>query len=645
MAEPLLAISLTTHRVQAAFGNQSDTAVSEPVEYQPKQLVQRVDQALQQLGPESEQTNRVVFLLSHDSVDQAGQLQPEAKDQLRQVVKELGLSPLGYLVTSELVLQGGLQADEARSMLAIVVTQDTLILTGLWQGRAWQAITISASQNLTSDLIEAQAVLRQQLDTQAPECWPQEWQLVGHNVDQAVLEAAGDELRNYDWSNQPNCPVTPTITVLSSGFLLTRALRHFITEQSALATTEPPPQLASADKVVPKQSVGKQQTKLAKFLHILLGIVSGLFFLLLAFFIWNNWFLTAQLLITPNQTIVSQQLILTLDTTTNQPDVASLLLPAQPITTQITQTQTVVATGEVEVGDRAQGQVEVFNKTNLEVVLAAGTQLTNNQVTLLLDESLTIPPAETEESEDGSGETTTFGQASGPATAGQPGTAGNLAADTELEVAGFDDTEVSGQVSTSFSGGTSRQVSAVAQQDIDQAVADIESEVEQLAADTLHDEADSGQVVVVTEVALVGTESDVPVGEEANSVTVSASFTISCLVYDRQQVESLAQTLVAEELPPNFVLVDQGFELLSRPTAASQGDQQQVEVAITAPAQAIIDEEALLAELVARPIAGLDDIDESLLIQAIEVRFLPAIAELWRSRLPTRSANLTINVQ
>ncbi len=119
-------------------------------------------------------------------------------------------------------------------------------------------------------------------------------------------------------------------------------------------------------------------------------------------------------------------------------------------------------TGKRDIGERAKGQISILNFQNKVASLSAGTKLTANDRVFQIDSDVVLDPAKIN-LEKRSIDATSKSVA---ASATFIGADGNIEKNKQLAVDGVDPSAMAGIVETSFTGGTSKSVSAVSSADI-----------------------------------------------------------------------------------------------------------------------------------------------------------------------------------
>ncbi len=119
-------------------------------------------------------------------------------------------------------------------------------------------------------------------------------------------------------------------------------------------------------------------------------------------------------------------------------------------------------TGKRDIGERAKGQISILNFQNKVASLSAGTKLISGDSTYQLDSDVVLDAAKINLEKRSIDATSK----SVPASATFIGPAGNIEKNKQLTVVDVEPSAMAGIVETSFTGGTSKSVSAVSSADI-----------------------------------------------------------------------------------------------------------------------------------------------------------------------------------
>jgi hypothetical protein len=295
---------------------------------------------------------------------------------------------------------------------------------------------------------------------------------------------------------------------------------------------------------------------------VIIGIILGLLGLGLGLVFGSSFFAQTQVEITLNKKLVSQDIELTLDTNVKKTDVEKLLIAANTITKQLTDTNVIQTTGIKIIGENAKGKVSIYNKTSAVKVFDKGTQLKFGDLIFTLDDEVTIASA----SSDKSGEE--YGSSEVNVTAAQIGAKSNLEEDAELTVASYDlDTYNSYIIDDNFVGGSSREVRIVAQKDMDELITDLRNELLEKINEEFSEESGNGTYILPSKSIIDETAKfDAEIESEAESVSLELTIEVEAVTYSGGDLKPVAQELLSQDLPTNYVLEDKEPEILSSPS-------------------------------------------------------------------------------
>jgi hypothetical protein len=140
------------------------------------------------------------------------------------------------------------------------------------------------------------------------------------------------------------------------------------------------------------------------------------------------------------------------------------------------------------------------------------------------------------------------------ATALVIGSEANLAANTEFSIANYSQSDYVARNDEAFSGGTSREVQVVTQEDHDELLTQLTDKMESAAKDTLGSEIPSEKKLLTESVkSEVAQETySQEVDEESTQVSLSLKLKSSGLVYDEALMHRLIENLVKGQVPADY---------------------------------------------------------------------------------------------
>lgn len=234
---------------------------------------------------------------------------------------------------------------------------------------------------------------------------------------------------------------------------------------------------------------------------------------------------------------ISQTLQITIDPN-RETDLAKKRLAGEVMELEVEDSLEKATTGESEVGEKATGEITVFNKTSSSKKLAAGTVVIGpNQLQFSLDKDITIA------SQSATDTGITFGKTTTSVTAGQVGTSSNLPADTPLTIKGFDSATYSAKTNKTLSGGSSKQVRSVSKDDQDALLEELRNKLTSEALEKLKTSTNSNETIIDQKVAteIIGKKFTKAVGEEADIISLTAKIRIKTLKFKTSDLIELAK--------------------------------------------------------------------------------------------------------
>lgn len=172
----------------------------------------------------------------------------------------------------------------------------------------------------------------------------------------------------------------------------------------------------------------------------------------------------------------------TADPKVKEVDEDAKIIPGQIVEMEVSGSGKGEATGKKEIGDPAKGTVIIYNKTFDSKSLSKGTGLISpNGLKFTLDVSVNV--ASQSATETG----ITFGKAKATVIAQALGADGNLPSGTDLTVANISSSQISAKAEGNFSGGTSKQVTVVSENDQQRLLAQVAGQLRKQAQQKLQE--------------------------------------------------------------------------------------------------------------------------------------------------------------
>jgi hypothetical protein len=530
--------------------------------------------ASEKLQPEP---NGVIFGLPDSWADQET-INPDKKILIKYLCTELGLKPLGFVVTSAAII-ASLKQQEGTPLSAVLIqlSNGEINLTLVKLGRILGSQLVGRSGDLGADVEEGLSRFDR------VEALPARIILYDGGGD---FEENKQQLLSYDWEDKLPFIHFPKVEVFTSemtvkavaliggseaaqaqGWEIGIETLGFVRGEDAAGKETPvlaakkrfdwQPFLTKIKNIkLPRFDFGRRRPAAAAG-----GLVIAVVGLLLLY--WNLPQAKVVLYLEPQ--LVSETLELTLDPEVSSLDPESQILPVQPITKSLSGEKTAATTGTKIIGDPAKGRVTLYNKTASVKTFPAGTELlAADQLVFSLDEETTVASRSAEEDSDGV-ITITPGKAEASITAVNIGPESNLAADSRLSFRRFSEDDYYAKTA-GLSGGTAREVKAVAAADAADLEAALTEELVEQAKAELLASLGGGQQLLEREdhLKLIDKNFSAAAGEPADELALSGQLDYQGLVYRQAELELLLQAAVKTKIPENFVIGEFGALTLGK---------------------------------------------------------------------------------
>ncbi len=326
------------------------------------------------------------------------------------------------------------------------------------------------------------------------------------------------------------------------------------------------------------------------------------------------------------------------DPNLSQSDTDSGLLAAQTVTFSKDQSMTFTPTGKKDVGTKASGTMTVSNCTTNAQPLVTGTRFVAPDGKVFRSTAdITVPAA-------------TYpigvciaGQKTVGVTADANGDSYNEAP-ANYTIPALNNPAVTAH-GAQMSGGTTKTLTVVSQEDIDKAKAELLDKDKADVQRDLEGKVPQGYTALEGsgEKKAENVTSEPEVGEEASSATLKLKATYTQLAVSKTDYEKLVQTAEQKQIGETNQIYDDGLDHAKLTAGAREANgRQSFTMTTQASGGARIDKEALAKELkgkkygdataIAKRVAG---------VQRVEISLWP----MWSTSLPNRTQNMTIDIQ
>ncbi|OGM15889.1 hypothetical protein A2V97_03935 [Candidatus Woesebacteria bacterium RBG_16_42_24] len=277
------------------------------------------------------------------------------------------------------------------------------------------------------------------------------------------------------------------------------------------------------------------------------GVISLAIIFILGFVAW--WFLPKALVtiyVSPQK--LEERTEATVDPEADALNFSEKIIPGKVLTTNVSGERTKATTGTKTVGDKAKGNVIIQNGTASAINLAAGTILVSNSgFKYVLDASVSIPAAI---SPSNPGTTTV------DVVADSIGAEYNLAKDEVFDVGNYPRSEVDAIATSDFTGGSSRQIPAVSDEDQSMLEEELLDELMAKAKDDLSQKVGENETFITESAVSTLTEKTFgnKVGDEVEILKLDLAIDVKGLSVSQGQLTDLAMETLKGKVPDGYIL-------------------------------------------------------------------------------------------
>jgi hypothetical protein len=553
-------------------------------------LIEAIDASLssctQSLPEEVADPTKTVFGVPSSWINE-GNIKEEYLEKLKKVCQDLSLVPSGFVVLSEAISHFVKEEDMTPlSGVVVGISDEALDISIFNLGKLLGTTSVLRSVSVEEDMTEGLSRLSVDVENLPS-------RIILFNQKEQELESIRESLNNSDWDKIGNLKFmhTPKVEILDpTKKIMAVALAGgseigevhgvvnqqqevradtqieslakeevenieepkditaedlgFIVEEPKVEPSKIPnlPKLNLSMPSLPKISGNLKLPKLNFSLGgkpLIMGGIFILAILIIGFVLW--WFLpkaTVTLFVTPKKLEENISLIVGSDIKGEEVDVS------------VSGEKTSPTSGTKTVGEKAKGSVKLQNGTAFPISLPSGTIL--------------LSPSELKF------QTTKSASVSGALSPSSPGTVTidveavsigseyNLAKDEVLKVGNYPKAEVDATITDNFSGGSSRQISAVSENDKENILETLKEELLGEAKEKLSEKLTSNQVLVEASLVEEIEEEDYSnkIGDEATNLKLSLTLKVKGIVISKDELLVISKKNLESKVPSGFVLRD-----------------------------------------------------------------------------------------
>lgn len=307
----------------------------------------------------------------------------------------------------------------------------------------------------------------------------------------------------------------------------------------------------------------------------------------------------------------------------------------------------VPASGTSEIGEKAKGNVTIFNADDEEQSFSKGTEFTTpDGLTFTLDNDVTIDAASSEITDEGDILTSTS-KADASLTAAEIGTDYNVRKDTEFTISDFSKTTYFARAKEAFKGGTQEEVQTVSADDLEKLEELIEKRISEKSKEKLTEISSENNIIEdLTTIDRTKETYSAELAEEADAVTAKITADVTFYSFDDAKLKEAAADALKEDVPENYMLSPEDITYeITDADIDEDSEEISVEADITAVPKLDIDTRKLLQAVKGLPPNELRKVlKEDFKVNSYEAKVYTQLPFL-KSRLPFFSQNITVDLK
>ncbi len=249
-------------------------------------------------------------------------------------------------------------------------------------------------------------------------------------------------------------------------------------------------------------------------------------------------------------------------------------IKTETVDASVSADKTKSTTGTKTVGDKAKGSVKIQNGTSFPISLTVGTILTSSSdLKFTISQTASVSAALTP---------TSPGTTTVDVTASAIGSDYNLAKDEVFKVGNYPKADVDAVSSSDFSGGSSRQISAVAEDDVDDLKKELTDELLNEAKKKISEKISADKILIesLMKTEIEKEEYSNKTGDEATTLKLSMDLKVSAQIVAKADLMKVTARVMEGKVPSGFVLRDDQVSYKFKSLEESEEDK--LELGVTA---------------------------------------------------------------
>lgn len=271
--------------------------------------------------------------------------------------------------------------------------------------------------------------------------------------------------------------------------------------------------------------------------------IVGVGVVVLAWFVYTSYLVKTTVLVYAKVEEIELDETISLSEENGGDDVLPLITFQEEDTGEVS----IQTTGEKESGEKAKGEITVFNKTDKEKAFAKGTTLVGtNKLEFVTTEDVTVAST--------AAFSTEFTNKKVKVEAKTFGKEYNLPSKTNFEFKEFPASSYFARNDTAFSGGTVKTSQVVSEEDIVNLEQELVSSLEKKIKESVQSKLSPSQKLIGSPIEIDTSESEISneEGDEVEEVSISGMVAITLGAYDERDMEELVKKLKEGDVPREY---------------------------------------------------------------------------------------------
>ncbi len=237
------------------------------------------------------------------------------------------------------------------------------------------------------------------------------------------------------------------------------------------------------------------------------------------------------------------------------------IIPAQELITEIEGEKQKESSGEKLVGEKAQGEVVIYNKTEVEQTFPQGTVLIGeDNLKFILNEEVTVASRSTETKNEGA--EIIWGKATAGVAAASVGEESNVEAGGSFDFEDYSSNSFAAKTEEGLSGGTSEMVKVVTKEDREGLLEELREELEEKAKDELQSELSEDKIILdkIVESEILDEDFNREAGDEGEDLKLKLKASAVTFSFAKGDLEEFLKEALKDVIPQEFILAQTNFQ-------------------------------------------------------------------------------------